>query len=48
MPIIERLESYGFFDLDRACKEEILWLLQAQLMYIKPYSASEQFTSLIH
>ncbi len=47
MPIIDRLESYGFFDMDRAGKEEILWLLQAQLMNIKPYSASEQFTSLI-
>jgi hypothetical protein len=47
MPIIERLESYGFFDLDPARKEEILWLLQAQLMNIKPYSASEQFTNLI-
>ena len=47
MPIIDRLESYGFFELNRANKEEILWLLQAQLMNIKPYSSSEQFTNLI-
>jgi hypothetical protein len=47
MPIIERLESYGFFELDPRRKEEILWLLQARLANIRPYSASEQFTSLI-
>ena len=47
MPFIERLESYGFFDLDPARKEEILWLLQTQMLNIKPYSAPEQFTNLI-
>jgi hypothetical protein len=47
MPIIERLENYGFFDLDPTRKEELLWLLQAQLISIKPYSASQQFTVLI-
>lgn len=47
MPIIERLESYGFFEMDSTRREEILWLLQARLANIRPYSASEQFTSLI-
>jgi hypothetical protein len=47
MLFIERLESYGFFDQNPARKEEILWLLQVQLLNIKPYSAPEQFTSLI-
>lgn len=47
MPIIERLENYGFFELDPTRKEELLWLLQAQLLNMKPYSASEQFTGLI-
>ena len=48
LPIIERLEDYGFFDSDRITREEILWELQSRLSNIKPYSASEQIIRLIN
>jgi len=48
LPIIERLEDYGFFESDRIRREEILWELQSRLGSIKPYSASEQIAQLIN
>jgi len=48
LPIIERLEDYGFFEFDRTKREEILWELQSRIGNIKPYSASEQIVKLIN
>lgn len=48
LPIIERLEDYGFFESNRIRREEILWELQSRLVNIKPYSASEQIVQLIN
>jgi len=47
LPIIERMEEYGLFDLKPIDREELLLRLQARIANIKPYSATDQIIQLI-
>ena len=47
LPIIERMEEYGLFDLKPVDREELLLKLQARIVNIKPYSATDQIVQLI-
>jgi len=47
LPLIERMEDYGFFELKPIDREELLWKWQAKIVNIKPYSATDQIIQLI-
>jgi len=47
LPIIERMEEYGLFELKPIQREELLIRLQAKIGNIKPYSAKGQLIQLI-
>ncbi|MEM2129650.1 MAG: phospholipase D-like domain-containing protein [Candidatus Bathyarchaeia archaeon] len=47
LPLIERMENYGFFELKPIDKEELLWKWQSKIVKIKPYSTEDQIVQLI-